>query len=233
VRRVLPFALAAPLLLLAAFVASSAGAGAASNPATTFGTAWSPALGAWLPDPDTGFDAWQKAQTSKTVQYDYFVCGKGNGAPSVAKQNFAYPGSACALFKSATPYVFGTAEPMKGNLVYDRAHAVVFYSRGCCAWRGFALAAGVKPPPKTVASADLGDVRTMRGVTLGMTPAQVERIYGPAKMHPVKGNRDLSALSYTTMKGTPTNGQGEACGQFQSFAFRSAKVVSIELLTGC
>lgn len=224
--------MAAPAIALLAIVAFSVCARADSSPAKTYGAAWSPALGAWLPDPDSGFDAWQKAQTAKTNRYDYFVCETGTVVPAVQPRDFAYPGSACALFKRATPYAFGTAEPIKGSVVYDRTHALVLYSRGCCAWRGFALSAGVKPPPKAVAPANLGGVHTVRGIALGMTAAQVEHVYGPAKMHPMRGNPGVSALSYTTMTGTPAGG-GEACGQFQSFAFRNGKLVSIELLTGC
>lgn len=202
-----------------------------TDPAKTFGSAWSPPLGAWLPDPDTGFDAWSKHLATVTTRYDYFVCGPGR-TPAGNTRDFYYPGSACAPLKNGTYFVYGTAEPIKSHVVYDRAHGVALYDKGCCAWRGFALAANVAPPPKTVVNGDLSAVRTMRGVTLDMTQAQVERIYGSAKPHAAKGRPGMTTLSYTTMKGGP-NGGGDACGQFQGFTFRQGRLVSIELLTGC
>jgi hypothetical protein len=116
--------------------------------------------------------------------------------------------------------------------VYDTAHSVALYYKGCCAWRGFALSSALKAPPKPVASADLTGVHTMRGVSLGMTQKQLVRIYGAASPHTAKGQPGLTTVSYTTMTHGP-NGGGEACGQFQSFTFKSDKLVSIELLAGC
>jgi hypothetical protein len=196
-----------------------------------YGAAWSPAVGAWLPNPDTGFVAWSKGQSARTNRYDYFVCG-APARPSEGTQSFYYAGSACAPSKNGTFFVYGTAEPIKGRVTYDRAHGIVLYDKGCCAWRGFALASGVAPPPKTVSSADLRGVHTMRGVALGMSQTQVVRIYGPAKPHATPGRPGTTTISYTTMKGTP-NGPGDACGQFQSFSFRSDRLVAIELLMGC
>ncbi len=200
--------------------------------AKTYGSAWSPPLGAWLPDPDTGFDAWAKARTAQINQYDYFVCD-GSHTPALPRQNFDYPGSSCPLAKNGTTYVFGAAEPMKGNIAYDSARHIVLYSRGCCAWRGFALTANVAPPPKTVKNADLSAVHTMRGLALGMTMAQVRAIYGQARPYFARYPAGAIAISYTTMRGTPTKAEGDACGQFQSFAFRQGRLISIELLTGC
>jgi hypothetical protein len=188
------------------------------------------ALGPWLPNPDTGFTAWSNGQTAMTAQYDYFVCGSAH-TPSVPKQDFDYPGSACPLFTHATAFEY--APEVKGSVVYDAAHAIVLYKKGCCAERGFALASGIKKPPRAVASADLSQVHTMRGIALGMSAAQVQAIYGPSKLHDAKGLPGVAALAYTTMKGTPTKPQGEPCGQYQSFFFRQGRVVSIELLTGC
>ena len=219
-------------LALASAAFACARAGADADPSKAFGAAWSPALGAWLPDPDTGFDAWSKGQTVVTNQYDYFVCGSAT-APTEPKQSFYYAGSACAPVKSGTFYVYGTAEPIKGYVVYDRVHGIVLYNRGCCAWRGYALTAGTGQPPKSVNNADLSGVRTARGVSLGMTQAQVQKIYGPAQPHAAKGRPGMTTLSYTTMKGKPNAPGGDACGQFQSFTFKQDRLISIELLAGC
>jgi len=191
-----------------------------------------PALGPWLGDPDTAFVAWQKGQTAVVTQYDYFVCDPPR-APSAEKASFYYAGSACPLVKSGTAFVYGSAGPIKGNVIYDRAHGIVFYDKGCCAWRGFALTAGVRPPPSPVSNANLAGVRTKRGILLGMTMAQVQKVYGAARSHETKGMPGVQTLSYTTMKGTPTDSKGDACGQFQSFSFRQDRLVSIELLVGC
>lgn len=190
-----------------------------------------PALGPWLPDPQTGFTAWSNGQTAVTNRYDYFVCGAAR-APSVPKQNFDYPGGACELFKHATAFEYGPAGT-KGSVVYDAAHAIVFYSKGCCAERGFALVSGFKKPPQPVTAADLTGIHTARGVSIAMTPAQVEAIYGNSKLHDAKGLPGVTALAYTTMKGTPAKPTGDTCGQFQSFFFRQNKLISIELLAGC
>ena len=189
-----------------------------------------PSIGRWLPDPEIGFDAWSKRQNSVVSGYDYFVCAD-NAKPSVPLHDFDYAGSACGVLKNGTAFAYGPAGPIRGRVVYDRVHRIVLYAKGCCAWRGFALTANVAPPPKPVAAADLSAVRTKRGVTLTMTPAQVERIYGTASPHPTKGRPGLSTLYYSTITGGPNS--PEACGQFQSFSFKNGRLVSIELLVGC
>jgi hypothetical protein len=190
------------------------------------------ALGAWLPNPNTGFDAWSKGQAAITNQYDYFVCGAGH-TPSEAKQSLYYAGSACPSLKTGTSFVYGPAGPTKGRVVYDRVHAIILYEKGCCAERGFALTAKVGRPPTAVSDANLSGVHTMRGVWLGMTQAQVQKIYGSVRPHDSKDQPGVTTFSYTTMKTKPTQPGGDACGQFQSFSFRQDRLVSIELLAGC
>ena len=188
-----------------------------------------PALGAWLPDPNIGDEAWRKGQTTVTNQYDYFVCG-GARAPTQKKESFDYGGSGCPLLKKGTSFAYAPAN--KGTVVYDRARRVVLYEKGCCAWRGFALSANLGLPPKPVSNADLSGVHTMRGVALGMNQAQVERIYGPTRPYDAKGRPGVTTLSYTTMK-TKFAELGGACGQFQSFSFRQDRLISIELYVAC
>lgn len=185
-------------------------------------------LGAWLPNPDSGFTAWSAGQASVTNRHDYFVCG--TSAPTEKRQSFDYAGSACPALKKGTSFSYGSGEPIAGRVVYDRAHAIALYFKGCCAWRGFALTANVSAPPSTIAGANLSAVRTHSGIALGMTAAQVERIYGTARSHAAKDTPGVTALSYTTMK---SKDSAEACGQWQSFYFRNGVLVSIELLAGC
>ena len=186
-------------------------------------------LGAWLPDPNIGDVAWQKGQAAVTNQYDYFVCA-GARTPTVKKESLDYAGDGCPLIKNGTSFAY--APSGKGSAVYDRAHKIVLYGKGCCAWRGFALTANVAPPPKPVSNANLTAVHTMRGVTLGMNQAQVERIYGSARAYDAKGLPGVTTLSYTTMK-TKFNEPGSGCGQFQSFSFRQGRLISIELYAAC
>jgi hypothetical protein len=217
------------LRTIALTLAVAASAAFAASPATADSNA---ALGAWVPEPNIGFDAWSKGQAAVTNQYDYFVCGGGR-TPSEGKRSLYYAGSACPPLKNGTSFVYGPAGPVRGRVVYDRAHRIVLYDKGCCAERGFALTANVEQPPKPVSDADLSGVHTKRGVSLGMTQAQVERIYGPTRPHETKRRLGVMTLSYTTMKGTPTKPAGDACGQFQSFSFRQDRLISIELLAGC
>jgi hypothetical protein len=215
---------AKPTMLALAFAALSGIAAVAAGASNA-------ALGAWLPDPDTGFTAWANGQAAASSAYDYFVCG--NASPAEKKQSFYYPGSACPLVKSGTSFSYSTPEPKKVNVLYDAAHAIVLYDKGCCAWRGFALTQVVSRPPAPVAAMDLRAVRTMRGVSLGMSSLAVQKLYGAAKPHATKERPGMTTLSYTTMRGTPSKPSGDACGQFQSFFFRQDRLVSIELLTGC
>jgi hypothetical protein len=197
-----------------------------------FALAADPTLSTWLPDLNSGFDAWSKGQATRVAQYDYFVCGSSM-TPTVPKQNLGYAGSACPLLTNGTLFVNVSAGPTKGHVVYDSAHGIVLYEKGCCAERGVALTTEIAKPPKPVSNANLTGVHTMRGVTLGMTAVQVEKIYGTTRPHTVKVQPGLVTLSYTTMKGTPTKSAGDTCGQFQSFTFRQNRLVTIELLAGC
>lgn len=225
VRRLLAVAFA-----VASFAFAFTLARANTDYAKTYGSAWNPPLGEWLPASDTGFEAWRLKQVARVKGYDYFVCGSA-AKPTLRTDDFHYPGSVCGPLKRGTAYVYGTAEPIRGTVVYDKAHRIVLYDKGCCAWRGYAFTADTAAPPKPVANADLSAVHTMRGAALGMTQAQLTRIYGPAAPHSVKGRPGYATLSYTTMTGGPND--SEACGQFQSFTFKSDRLVSIELLTGC
>jgi hypothetical protein len=185
-------------------------------------------LGGWLPNPDSGFTAWSAGEASVTNRHDYFVCG--TSAPTEKPQSFDYAGSACPALKNGTSFSYGSGEPIAGRAVYDRARRIALYFKGCCAWRGFALTANVAAPPSTVAGANLSAVRTHSGIALGMTKAQVERIYGAARSHATKSMPGVTTLTYTTMK---SKNSAEACGQWQSFSFRNDALVSIELLAGC
>ncbi|MBV8372784.1 MAG: hypothetical protein JOY69_05955 [Candidatus Eremiobacteraeota bacterium] len=225
-------AVAAALISLFLAVSTVVIADAEAGPAKLYGSAWNPAIDAWLPDTSSGFDPWNKGQAKRIGAYDYFVCGESR-APAVPTQNLGYAGNACAPLNDGTAFVDGSAGPTKGHVVFDPAHHIVLYEKGCCAERGVVLIGDFKNPPKPVKTANLTGVHTMRGIHLGMTAAQVMRIYGSAQSHASPAQPGRTMLSYTTMRGSPTAPAGDTCGQFQNFSFLQNRLVSIQLLAGC
>jgi hypothetical protein len=217
-------------LAVAALVATFT-AGATSDPAKTYGAAWSPALGTWLPNVDSGFMPFSRGQAAYTNGADYFVCD--NARPIILDKNsFQYAGRGCPQLKKATAYAYGTGEPITGHILYDRTHSIALFDAGCCAWRGFVLTSTTSAPPKTLANMPLQTVHTMRGASLGMTQAQIVGIYGQSKPHTDNANPGANILSYATIKKADWNG-GAGCGQFQNFAFKKGRLVSIQLIAGC
>jgi hypothetical protein len=190
-----------------------------------------PALAAWLPRVGQGFDPQSHGQASWTPKYDYFVCTSAPIATPTPFANFDYAIRGCPNLRTGTTFVYGPAGT-KGHVLYDAVHKTVMYQEGCCAWRNAVLASGIAPPPSSVRSGNLSAVRTQRGLTLGMTQAQVARVYGKTAPHSVRGVAGVTMLSYTTMHGNPSS-PANACGQFQNFAFRDGKLFYIELLAGC
>ena len=211
-------------------LAASATAAFAASPAAVPDT--NVAVGEWLSSPTTGFAAWRDGKAAVVKRYDSFLCDP-RLQPTDQRESFPYAGSACPILKSGTRFVYGPAGPTRGHVVYDRTRRIALFEKGCCAWRSFALVTNVAPPPKPVSSANLAIVRTARGVTLGMTQAQLKALYGPAKSYGTRGMPGVTTLSYTTMTEKSTEPGGDACGQFQSFSFRDNRLTSIELLAGC
>jgi hypothetical protein len=115
------------------------------------------------------------------------------------------------------------------NLVYDPVRRVALYEQGCCAWQETVLAVVPKPPPSAVKSANLGAVRTRRGIGLGASPSAVRGAYGAARLYPSTTKRGFLVLSYYRMHGT----KGSACGWFENFVFRGGRLVEIEAGHGC
>lgn len=229
----LTLCVAAVLAILMQVQPLNAVAGTAESQATAlYGSAWSPKLGAWLPAYGYGFDAWQHGQTAISIEDDYFICGTAPRPSPTATRSFYFAGVGCPGLKNATFFVYGEAGPPKGHILYDSSHGLTLFSEGCCAWGHVVLAIASGPPPKSVSSADLSNVTTMRGVKLGMTPSQVIAIYGVAKTHGVAGAPKATMLSYTNLKQKPSH-PGNKCGQFQNFVFRGGRLIYIELLAGC
>lgn len=203
-----------------------------SQMAATYGNAWSPKLGAWLPTYGDGFDPWDDGQTAISNEDDFFVCSATPVAIPTGIHSFYFAGIGCPALKAATFFVYGEAGPPKGHILYDRTHRLVLFSEGCCSWGHVVLAETVSPPPKPVTGADLSAVRTKRGVRLGMSPSEVIAIYGHATLHAAPKTPNATMLSYTTLK-LKRSDPGNKCGQFQNFVFRAGRLVYIELLGGC
>lgn len=216
---------------LAAFLAVTSSVGAEVDPAHEFGSAWNPALGAWLPKVGLGFDYSRRGLAALSSGHDYFVCTTG-ALPAINPQDFRYASRGCPALSKGTSVIYGSAGPSKGHILYDAAHGIALYEAGCCAERNTVLVAGVAKPPKPVAGATLSNVHTARGVRLGMTSEQVTKLYGPAKLHTVAGTPGVMMLSYTMLRGGFSN-PNNTCGQFQNFAFRNGRLYYIELLAGC
>ena len=125
-----------------------------------------------------------------------------------------------------TPFVYGSAGPPRGTVVYDYANKIAFYSQGCCSWHTTVLAAGAKAPPIQVVRRTFNDLRTARGVALGDSSKRVEALYGEAVPQAITGQVGMVSLSYT-------HELNKYCLQFQNFAFQHDHLVYIELLNAC
>jgi hypothetical protein len=193
------------------------------------------ALGRWLPRLTASFTPWGQSKAAYGAPPDAFVCGGTNASPAPIKASgFEYPEATCPVLKTGTAFSFGSGEPQQSHVVYDPTHRIALFSTGCCAARSYALASGVPAPPGTVVQADLSGVRTNRGAALGMTLDEITRRYGKAVSFTVAGpgGSTVPVLTYTTFTSDPVHAS-QACGQYQTFAFRSNKVYLIELYVGC
>jgi hypothetical protein len=185
-----------------------------------YGAACSEALGQWLPGAAFGgFTPWREGKTAKVAFLDSFVySGKGHVPAHLRFGTRPEPAD-------GTFFVYGDAGPPKGNVVYDYRRHIAFYFQGCCSWQS-TIAANAAPPPKRVANRDLSTLHTQHGIALGDSVENVLRIYGPAQLSGIPGHPALKMLSYVHMV-------NNMCGQFDNFAFRNNRLISIELLTGC
>lgn len=190
-------------------------------------------IGTWLPKIAPNFTPWGQAKAAYHGRFDGFVCANAPPAPKASPTGFDYAMSRCPVLQGGTPTVFGSGEPQRGKAVYDAAHRIALSYSGCCAARSYVLAAGITPPPIAIRSADLSEVKTSRGIGLGMTMSDVVAAYGKAVPYLAgTGASAVPVLSYTTFGSDPVH-SSEACGQYQTFAFRAKKVVAIEIYTGC
>jgi hypothetical protein len=186
-------------------------------------SACSEALGEWLPTFANAGKFWNDAR--HITRRDGFSYGGQRPASP------AFEGMEGA--KGGTFFVYGNAGPPKGEVIYDYAHHIAFYDQGCCSWHDV-VAAYAPPPPKRVVNRDLTQLHTNRGVHLGMSPKQVEEIYGKATMRKVGGYDGVFVLPYTTW---PPLAQVKTvhspCGQFENFFFKKNRLILIQIGNGC
>jgi hypothetical protein len=185
-----------------------------------FRDACSEAMGRWLPTFGYGDD--QLKYVKRTYRNDAIVYK--NERPWLSSQFLNFWGPA-----DGTRFVYGQAGPPRGAVVYDRAHRIAYYGQGCCSWTEAVAAANVPAPPKYVKASNLQHLSTLRGVRLGQTPAQVQKIYGHTTLRPVGGHPGIAVLAYQALQ--PSKSQD--CGQFQNFFFRGNRLILIQLENAC
>jgi hypothetical protein len=115
----------------------------------------------------------------------------------------------------------------KWRVVYDSENHLAFYGESCCGFGRDVLLRVVTAAPRSVPRRNLGAMRTMRGVRLGMTAAQVMAREGPAprKMDAAPGER--TAFAYWTPVG------GKTCVEERTFVFAHGRVQAIHVVEGC
>jgi hypothetical protein len=186
-----------------------------------FHQACSEALGEWLPG--FAFSSVFRGDAKHITHTDGFVYA-GKNAPSPDLLALRGP-------DDGTFFVYGDAGPPKGDVVYDYAHHIAFYDQGCCSW--FESVAGyASPPPKRIVDRDLSTLRTERGIRLGMSPADVEAVYGANTLRALPKTPGISVLAYTAVLKMPSTIRA-ACEQDDNFYFRDSRLVLIQVGNAC
>lgn len=187
--------------------------------------ACSDAMGRWLPRALNVDYQWLDQHARHINRLDHFVYEK-------QRQRSSGP-LAGEGPEDGTFFVYGNAGPPKGHAIYDYAHHIAFYEEGCCAWHDVVAAADAPAPPKGIVARDLRNLRTLRGIRLGMTHAEVMHIYGRTIQRPAKGRARSTLLAYTTPIEFRSGGYSNTCGQWQNFVFRADRLVWIQLSNAC
>jgi hypothetical protein len=163
-------------------------------------------LAKWLPRGEDLFEPWRRHLTAQ--------------APLGWDDMLSVP-------QNATFFMGSDME--RASVIYDPAHRIVLYQRGCCAWWETVLMVAPKPPPQPVKTADLSLIRAGHAIALGAAPAAVVRAYGPARLHASTTTAGLRVLSYYRNRHVP----GSACSWFENFVFRANRLVEIQSGNGC
>ncbi len=164
------------------------------------------ALGTWLPRGEDLFEPWHRRRAA--------VGALGWG------DLFIVP-------RDGTPFWYGKTAP-RVLAVYDPVRRVALYQQSCCGWQETVLARAA-PPPRAVTTANLGALRSRRGIGLGASPSAVRRAHGWAHLYPSTTTRGLRLLSYYR----DHRSKWASCEWFENFVFRANSLVEIQAGHGC
>ena len=174
-------------------------------------------MGRWLPRvPNTN-----DPRYATTKVRDELVDPAGAGAPRFLDLRGVAGGSL---------FTYGLAGPPKGHAVYDPIHRIAFFDEGCCSWHRIVAAANVEPPPKSLATRSLAGLHTRLGIRFGATPAQVEAVYGPAKLEMVAGNALERTYAYRRSILNPPN---SPCDAPMTFLFERGRLAAMSFGMEC
>ena len=227
--------LALSLLLISFAASAQAGTPAAPDMSKAYGSAWRPDFEKWLPAVSVApVNHVVPTPDGRPSVSQYFMC-QNEPVSTIPATRFDYALSGCPMLSNqGTKYYTGMAGPQRGNVVYDRVHQIVLFSRGCCSVESAIVAAGIGPPSTSVYEADLTNVRTSGGLKLGMSIDAVEKIFGPTAQRSVTGRPGLVVLLYGTKPPQPSQlCGGDAGKQTLTLAFRNTRLTYIEIGTGC
>jgi hypothetical protein len=213
------------LLVLVLLLSGAGAAGASETPDSHcrpyFRDACSQAIGDWLPRvPQRLYPG--RRRFAPTSVNDEIVDPAGAGEPEFLSQRGVVNG---------TFFVYGTAGPPRGHLVYDSVHRIAFYDEGCCSWHHVVVVANVDAPPKRVATRTLTGLRTRRGIALGDAPSRIRTTYGPAPLRAVLGRSDEATLAYTRPITFP--GVYSPCDGDTTFLFERGRLIAMDFTDAC
>ncbi len=129
-----------------------------------------------------------------------------------------------------TSFVDGKAGKPGGEAFYDALHRIAFYYQFCCAWSRAVLAAGVGPPPLTVANRILTSARTQRGLRLGMTTSEALQIYGGSRPEASASIPGVEVRSYRHPMPPPSS---PTCEQDMALGFYRDRLIYIGITNAC
>lgn len=115
----------------------------------------------------------------------------------------------------------------KWRVVYDPANHLAYYGESCCAFGRDVLMRISTAAPHGVPRRDLSAMRTVRGVMLGMTAAQVKALEGPAPRKLRPGRSGRTALAYWSTL------DGKTCVEERTFVFAHDRLQAIHVVEAC
>ncbi len=164
---------------------------------------------------------------TSTSSFDCLVDASGHASLETS----GYAAGCSSIDGDGLEFQLGPAGPQEYDVLYDGAHRLVWFERGCCSEAEDVLLAGVSPPPFCFMDiASLAQMRTRLGVRLGEPQDVIERIYGRAR--PVTAGTYVLLLYQYTPKAQNDAVRGGSCMQ-SSFAFSKDRLVAIDFLNSC